>query len=300
MTSHFVDLPLSWKRTPAQNPVFKTIALGRMRWLSLAEIPQHSELPQSLLTNFRRGVLIRGCSRSVAEELRPHGFRSMYIGSEALLDLNLKPFSKKSLQELVRRGNRHGRILEVPFNEKNRQRIEQLKKGSPYGSRPQLQHLFRNQFEQGLRCFVFESKTKEWLAAITISDVHRHKVQTELLLRRKSAPTGIMEALAEFIFGQLKKEQKETWSLGEVPFLKNPSARSFKERFAGAAGRRFKFAYNYQGLFHFKDKFSPRWEPVYICANPGINYFSLMRLFIKSNFFKLIAAHVFRIDLAAN
>ncbi len=94
MASHFVDLPLSWKRTPAQKPVFKTIALGRMRWLSLAEIPQYSELPHSLLGNFGQGVLIRGCSRSVAEKLRPHGFRSMYIGAEALLDLNCNPFKK--------------------------------------------------------------------------------------------------------------------------------------------------------------------------------------------------------------
>ena len=79
-----------------------------------------------------------------------------------------------------------------------------------------------------------------------------------------------------------------------MPFLKDPSVRSFKERFTGAAGRRLKFAYNYEGLFHFKDKFSPRWEPVYICANPGINYLSLLRLFVKSNFLSLIAAHLFR------
>ncbi len=294
MTSLFVDLPLSWKRIPTQEPAFKTITLGRMRWLSLAEIPAHSDLSQSVLTHFRHGVLIRGCNRSVADKLRPFGFRSMYIGGEALLNLEQNPFSKKSLRELVRRGRRHGRIIEVPFNEENRLKIERLKTESPYGARPQLRHLFRSQFESGLRCFIFEHFDGDWLAAITLSDVHANKVQTELLLRSKHAPAGIMEALVQSVFDRLKKEQKKIWSLGEVPFLKDRAARSFKERMTGVAGRRFKFAYNYEGLFRFKNKFSPRWEPVYICANPGINYLSLVRLFIKSNFFKLIAAQMFR------
>jgi len=295
MASNFVDLPLSWKRIPRQKPSFKIIALGRMHWLSLAEIPEQSELSQNLFSKSKQGVLIRGCSRSVAETLKPLGFRSLYIGREALLDLDKNPFTKKSLRALVRRGLRHGRIIEIPFNRKNQRKIEQLKRESPYGSRPQLRHLFRSEFESGLRCFVFENNNNDWLAALSISDVHPHKVQTELLLRRKDAPVGVMEALAESVFGQLKKEQKKIWSLGEVPFLQDPSARSFKERLAGAAGRRLQFAYNYQGLFRFKDKFSPRWEPVYICANPGINYLSLFRLFIKSNFLKLAATQIFRI-----
>lgn len=300
MQASLVDLPLSWKRIPARNAVFKSLSLGRLRWLSLAEIPAHADLSQSLLTHFKKGVLIRGCSRSVVEKLRPLGFHSMYIGGEALLNLEQNPFRKKSLRELVRRGKRNGKMIEIPYNEKNRLRIEALKKKSPYGSRPQLRHLFRSEFESGLRCFVFENRNGDWLAAISISDVHARKVQTELLLRSEKAPAGIMEALVHTVFFQLKKENKKIWSLGEVPFLKEAAAHSLKERLTCAAGRRFKFAYNYQGLFHFKNKFSPQWEPIYICANPGINYISLVRLFIKSNFLNLIAAHLFRKKAAAN
>ncbi len=172
------DLPLSWKRTDLDEPVFKTIPIGTHHWLSLAEVPpdfKMDELDKNFPAQPSKKLLIRGCNRPVVRFLNKFGFRSFYIGQEAVLDLSQNPFEKKSLMALVKRGLKHGRIIEIPFNIENKHKIEQLKAESLYRSRPKLKHLFRTEFESGMRGFIFENIQHDWLAAITLSPVHSKK-----------------------------------------------------------------------------------------------------------------------------
>jgi len=294
MTMTALDaLPASWKITDIRRPHFKMVRLGwnRVRWFCLAELPEDEsmeELLQLLLSRSPQGLVIRGCGRELADKLIQHNFEPLYVGREAVLDLSREHFRKKSLKELVRRGQKKGMVKEVPFSALAQARITELRRMSPHGKKPQLRHLFRMDFEPDDRCFVFETANNIWKAAITLSRSAHSKIQTELLVRHAAAPAGSMEALIDHIFFQLKKEGYRFWSLGEVPFIPPEKRRlPFKDRTVLWTGRLFNYAYNARGLFRFKNKFDPLWQDVYLCGYPAVSFYTLWGLFQKSNFSRL-------------
>ncbi len=287
------DIPLSWIRSASTRIVDRVdLHTRKVHWLALINLGREDTLEEVLGRYTRRygeRMLIRGCSERVRKTLSKHGFQSICIGKEAVLELNRNLLQKKSLRELVRRGNRHGRTVEIPYSDANRMRIGRLKKISRHGPEPQLQHLFRNHFTPGNRAFVFEDGNGNWLAAVTISQMNKNKMQTELLLRASSAPVGVMEALVVSVFEVLQKEGHAYWSLGEVPFTAaSGGGRRTKQSLVNLAGRTLNFAYNYKGLFQFKNKFQPRWENVFICARPRVSLRMMAELLYQTNLVHLM------------
>jgi lysylphosphatidylglycerol synthetase-like protein (DUF2156 family) len=53
-------------------------------------------------------------------------------------------------------------------------------------------------------------------------------------------------------------------------------------------GRRLRFAYNYKGLYLFKNKFSPTWIDYYFCIKPKLTFYVLIKVLIKTNLHKII------------
>ena len=235
------------------------------------------------------GIVIRGCSEEIAGFLKQHDFQCIQIAREALLDLNSDPFAKKSLKNLIKRGFRHGIVKEIEYNRLNHEKILDLKQKSRHGQKPQLRYLYRTDFEETTRGFVFETDSGMWLGALTISKINFNKYQTEMLLRFSDAPVGIMEALIFSVFTRLKEENYRFWSLGEVPFVGIDAGRaSLKEKLIKFGAPLFTYAYNYKTLYAFKNKFNPSWEKIYLCGYPSLTYRTLWNIFIKSNFLKLI------------
>ena len=297
MSDTAIQLPLSWKQITGQQIRTRYVQLQKTRWISLAEVPvdfDKNRIIQDLGLNREKRLVIRGCNHNLAKALQPFGFKSAYVGQEAVLDLSKSAFDKKSLAQLADRGLRKGSVTEVSFSKYNQQRIKTLKAESVHGTVPQLANLFRNQFEGDMRAFVYRDNSGEWLAAITLSKSRKDKMQTELLLRKATAPSGAMESLIQLIERTLKSEGWKLWSLGEVPFVADKTANTVSGRLISQIGRYLNFAYDARGLFHFKNKFSPRWEPVYLCAKPGVNLPVLYTLFIKSNLLKLAWFKIYR------
>ncbi len=295
-----LDLPLSWVRTKSlsikQNSFqFKTTKLD---WISLAEIPNAKHFQQilcELQSSSPRGLLIRGCSTEIARQLKSNQFEAMPIGQEALLNLNHNLSSKKSLKDLINRGQRKGCCRKINLNKENKRKLDLFRKQSSHGKKPQLKHLFIDDFTENTQCFVWENNKGKWQAAITISKVNGSKAQTELLLRKKDAPVGTMEALIDYVFNFLKTEGFKIWSLGEVPFILPDNKNRFsKSSLLAWIGNRLSFAYNSQSLYNFKNKFSPSWQPVYLCGYPKISLASLLELSIRSKYFKLVLNQLLR------
>jgi len=289
------DLPLSWERVNCTQPHFLTIPLrkNKTNWFSLAEIPESWDFKPALKEMkiiSPGGIVIRGCSKEISNFVCAHQFQCIQIAVEAVLNLHGNHFNKKSLRLLIKRGLRHGSVREIEYNKENHDKILSLKQQSPHGSKPQLRYLFRTEFEANTRCFVFETLSKSWLAAITISKINFEKYQTEMLVRVFNAPVGIMEALIHSIFRQLQEEKYRYWSLGEVPFtgINSQHGVSIKEKIIKYGAPLFTYAYNYKTLYTFKNKFNPVWQEIYLCGYPSITYRTLWNIFIKSNFLKLI------------
>ncbi len=293
-------LPLSWARKEISHPrlYHLTLPLSGYHWIHRADIPWHLSFPQvyhSEIAGLPGGFVMRGCMPEVRNFLIRQGCECLLIGSEAVLNLENPAIRKKSLWELNKRGLRRGRIVEVT-NEPHAYRLFMaLKRNSVHGKEPQLQHLFRDGWEEASRYFVFETPEQQWLGGISISRNNHDSWHTELILRIPGAPVGIMEALFHQVQLVLREEGYRYWSLGEVPFYGQGVQQSLKSKFAFHAGHLLKFAYRYDGLYRFKNKFSPQWQPLYVCASHRISWKMLLDLFVQSGYIRLAAYKLFHL-----
>jgi len=292
------DLPLSWTRSTSHSVQKEAVAFktSRMHWISLAHIPENkdfNDILAQLHAGYPQGLLLRGCSAAIAHELAKVGFEIIPIGQEAVIDLKKPVFKNRNLRQSARSGNRHNTIRRVELNQQNRKKLNRLKKESRHGGKPQLKNLFIDTFSPHTQCFVAENDMG-WNAAITFSHVNRYKAQAELLLRKSCAAGGTMEALIEQALKYTREKGYHFFSLGEVPFeIKHSRNQPLKSRIACKIGKAAHFAYNSATLYKFKDKFSPNWQPLYLCGYPNISIRTLAEMAIRTNYFKLVIFQLF-------
>ncbi len=259
-----------WVNNPQYQ--FNLAALENYNRLFLADMP----------------IVVSSCNTEMAHYFKKENFEIMKFGKEAVLNLSSNHFEKKSLKELVRTGMRNGNVEEIPYSYENKYALESFKSECVHGDEPQLKYFFNDQFLSSNRLFIMRSREGLWLGGLLITCADNENVKTDLILRRKNSPNGVMEAVIYHIFRKLKKEGYKNWSLGEVPYIVYDSPKISKEFLINFAGRRLKFAYNYLGLYNFKNKFNPDWKDVYLCCKPGISLFTIIKISWFSNLFKLI------------
>jgi len=293
-------IPLSWLRSDTPNPRFKSVRLplSGLRWIHSAEIPgglTFEEAYAELAERFGDGILIRGCRAEIAGFLVNRGFGAVRTGAEALVDLDCDVPS--AAKEISRRGLRWGSVEEIPCTEEFTGRVSRFWSISSHGSKPRLRYLFHSAFDPRTRCFVFRTPDDRWLGAVTVSMTSASGAHTEMMLRAEDAPTGVMDALFVEIMDALRGEGMKELSLGEVPFVDcgydentaSPYGQYIKEKLLFGMGSLLKYAYNFGSLYRFKNKFRPRWEPVYICA-PKISWTALADIFVESGFYAVSGA----------
>lgn len=286
------SLPLSWSINNGRSfhKLEKTVKIKNLTWLAYQQtnfFKITNQLKKNDLSNKKEKFLIRGCNTTQMNNLKQFGYSSFQFGMEAIIKTNQNPFEKTSLMSLVKRGMRHGKIQTLPFTEENKKRLDDFKKESRHGDYVQLENLFQTDFSEQNKLFVFIDKFENWLGAILVSNNSSSKLHTELILKRKESPVGIMETLIYKIFHEAKDQEIEELSLGEVPFIFS-SKKNLLSKISFLAGKNLKFAYNYKGLYNFKNKFQPIWQPLFICSNSKNKFLDLFLIFHYSNFSKLI------------
>ena len=292
------NLPLSWIYSPSHPFQIKPINLldKNFIWLALAISPT-----LNFINEIKNGcgvnkILIRGCDEKISEVLFEYGYKRIYSGQEAVLNFSTNHFKKKSLRHLIRRGSRHGKIIEYIYSINVADKLQQFKRQCSHAHEPQLKNLFCTEFSDQMKLYVFEDHRKEWLGAVMVSRNSETKLHTELLLRKWNAPVGIMESLIFHIFENLKNNGIIELSLGEVPFImsKNRDNISIKDHIINRIGKSLRCVYNYKGLYNFKNKFNPEWNDIYICGKPNISFINLFLLSLRTNFFRLLLYKLFK------
>ena len=284
--------PFSFCRTFDEKVQHAEIKLSQnVAWLVVNRLPYNYSFTDDLqkcITEYTNGCIIDGCNESTAKFLSDNGFEKIKLGKEAVLELNGNHFKKKSIEELVRRGLRNRNFKEIPFSDKTAEKLLSFKKECSHGKKPQLKYLFTDELQEFNRLFVLSDENGNWLGAIMVSDKDKDFAQTELILRKKSAPVGIMEAIIYSVYNILIKEGYEYWSLGAVPFISYDQSFFSKSGFINSSGRKMRFAYNYKGLYDFKNKFNPIWLDYYLCVKPKLKLSLIFSIFIKTNLMNLI------------
>ena len=278
---------------------FKTIPIVFSKeWITEVRLPFDLKtldfFGDFIKSNTQKSLIFDGCNEGIKNLLSEYKFNSLLVGQEAILNLNVNHFQKKSLCELIKRGMRNGSVKELKYSDSNISLLEKFKQQSSIANLPKLQNLFCTTLEKYIRLFVFADNNDQWLALITISHKTEKIMQTELILRKSKNPIGIMEALIFEIFNTLKKEGIRIYGhlvrfrlLVQIPF-------SFSKQWAiNFIGRRLRFAYNYKGLFNFKNKFTPAWIDYYICFNNNLSFLQLFDLMRKTNLLSLVLKKIY-------
>lgn len=295
-------IPLSWSSKEVGQPKFNSVnlPLSGLPWIYNAEIPMGcniEELVNQLESSYNGGYLLRGCKTELVKHMDQKGYEIIRTGAEAIVDLdNLDNFSR-SLNDLVVRGSKHGKVQEIALTSSNSLKVSSFINHTPYALKPNLQYLFNKSFDSNTRCFVMKTFEDKWLGVVTVSKQAADCIHTEMILRDRNAPVGVMEFLFFGVMDKLRSEGYKHFSLGEVPFVTPESReennfglsvkRSLQEFILFKSGHLLQYAFNYKGLFDFKNKFNPTWEPVYICATPTLPFVSLIDLFYKTGYFNL-------------
>ena len=302
-TDSISQLPLSWARTSTAEPVFNLVKLPFTSpgWIPTAEIPHHTSFDQIYrehLSPLPHGFVLQSCGLSLRDYLIRQGCQVAPMGAEAVLDLPWR--GKRSVRELARRGRRHGAVYEIELSQMHQNKLAQLIRKAPSRQGAQLHYTERLEFDTSTRCFVFETVEKKWLGAITLSTISPNYVHTELLLRHPEAPVGIMEALITAIAQQMALEGVSHLSLGNVTPLpaaesetifaahRHPKELWTRSQLSFRLGRTLNFAYNAEGLWRFKNKFTPRWAPLYLCASPRLSWATVAGLIQATGYFNLV------------
>jgi len=285
-------LPFSICRYHGKEPKSHFEVLNKnTKWLTFTRLPYNHDFGRyikELIEKTNGGILIDGCNERFANYLANYGFKILSIGTEAVLNIHNDHFKKKSLKVLIKRGLRKKIFEEISYSTEMRKRLNNFKAECSHGKEPQLKYLFNNEFEPFFRLFVLKDENDKWYGAFMLSNKENNFAQTELILRRRNAPVGVMEALIFSIFNRLKNEKYEFWSLGAVPFTVYDDKLFTMEGMINFVGRKLRFAYNYKGLYFFKNKFSPTWIEYYFCIKPKLTFYVLIKVLIKTNLHKLI------------
>ena len=85
----------------------------------------------------------------------------------------------------------------------------------------------------------------------------------DLMRRRPDSPNGVMELMLVHLIERFRAEGDEGMTLGFAP-LANIEGEGIVARTLRAIYERESTAFNFKGLFEFKDKWRPRWEPRYL------------------------------------
>lgn len=287
-----MELPLSWMRGLYPRADFRHTALRhkQARWVHFASIPADITLDgwlDGLKSSEGEAVILRGCSQPLADALKGRGFDLLPVGMEA--EIPLGSFSPGTgLRELERRAAKRGRIVPFLVDEQRAGEMQAVWENSVHAGRPVLKKLFRNERSFHRRGLAFVQAGGQWLAFITWSHNNSRKRHLEQMVRRREAPAGVMEALILELIRKTVRDGYQTLSLGEVPFFFpegfSPGARA---GFIAAGGRRLSRIYNARGLHHFKNKFHPQWQPVYICGKPKVSWLHLVEMAWHSRFVHL-------------
>ncbi len=300
-------LPLSWRQqAQGLRPDFRTLALplrGLRRptaWITFADVPAGlalSETSALLLNTLQAHNLDRWVIRGV----HPRFFESLPVevaltGREALLDLhNPHHVHRPAIRALARRGLRHGQILALDLHRIDdlppslQGAYRRLKQRVTARYEVPLIHMYRRQVLQSDRLWVFRRHGQDQLlGAISVIASGPGAWHTEVLMRDPEAPVGIMEALVQRVFEDLRQENQRYWSLGEVPFYPTAPPQGLKARAIVATGQQIEFAYRARGLFHFKQKFQPLWRPVYLCGSPHLYWSDMASMFWSTQASRLV------------
>jgi phosphatidylglycerol lysyltransferase len=233
----------------------------------------------SLFDNYCYENSLKSIYYRVPEESLPlyleKGKKSMFIGQEAILDLEtftMEGGSRKSLRNAINRIKDHGFKCTIhipPIKDGILQKVKSVSdEWLSYNERHEII------FSQGM--FVWEEIKQQTLITVEnaeekvvaflniIPDYAQNEGTYDLMRKTNDAPGGVMDFILIELFNYLKSQNYRYVNLGFAPMSGLNDAHTFKEKSMKFAYERIRSFSHYKGLREFKEKFDPVWYNKYL------------------------------------
>lgn len=210
------------------------------------------------------------------------GLGLIKLGQEALIPLasfGLEGKKRQSFRNAINKYQRQGYSFEIlPSNEVQRWLPELRSISDAWMREKNAQEkrfsmgFFNEEYLQ--RCDVAVVKKDGQIFAFSNIWALRNRGQISMDLMRylPGSPNGIMEFLSISLALWAKEQGYTYFSLGMAPLsgLENHALAPLWHKIGNTI---FKFGgdlYNFEGVYFYKDKFNPQWNPAYLAAPPGL------------------------------
>ena len=217
-----------------------------------------------------------------AEVLAANGLKTLKIGEEAMIPVqtwNLDREGFKWLRSALRRIQRAGlEVVELP-TPLSAHDLEELGEVSDAwlvdgGHRERTFTLGQFDIDELNATTVIALRERETGRVVAFANIipsYRSRAgNIDLMRRRPDAPNGAMDALFVALIERFRNAGLETMSLGMVPFV-GADGETLPARAIRLLYERGERAFNSQGLFRFKNKWHPEWEPRYLVYQSDID-----------------------------
>lgn len=210
------------------------------------------------------------------------GFMPRKVGETALIDVadySLAGTAKQNLRTARNKAEREGCAFEVREGPHPPDVLEACRAVSD-------QWLARHKGSE--KAFSLGRFDADWLSGQTLALVRqggqiiafanlwttpdRSTLMVDLMRFRTDAPRAVMEYLFVEVIGWAKAQGYRSFDLGMAPLagLANGRGAPVLSRLGAFVFENGEGLYGFQGLRRFKDKFQPRWAPVYLAAPPSV------------------------------
>ena len=215
-------------------------------------------------------------------ELARHGMKMLKIGEEAIIAVqnwDIESKANKSLRSALRRIERSGlHVVELarPLSERDFSELGEVSDAwladAGHRERTFTVGRFGPQLIEATRVLALRDEGSGRIVAFANilpsygSDIGNF----DLMRRRPDAPNGAMDALFVALIHHFRDAGLTGMTLGLVPFV-NADNDTLPGRAVRLLYERGEAAFNSQGLFHFKDKWGPGWEPRYLAYQRDVD-----------------------------
>lgn len=269
-------LPLGWswgrverrRSVPlASGPVFIHSAV-------LSNVESESALLDQLAKENPGGFVFKSCDREFLDRAGVRKSSRLLLAHSARIALQGFRVPKK-VRQLA--GKAEGIPITEESVETTARELYSLASVLFPGGQP-VRYFYRLEPEVEDRCFIARSDAGT-AGIVTMSRYAPDGWHVDLLLRHPEAPPGVMEQLILHVIKVLADDGITMLNLGEVPLVapsdaQSPAPPSKRELRAARWGAQIAALvaplYNIAGLYQFKNKFEPIWEPRYYVGIPKL------------------------------
>ena len=216
---------------------------------------------------------------SIEEENLPlfekYGFKSLNIGSEAFIDPNtftIEGGKAKHLRQALKKMDNLGYTTKVYSGADIYQVLWRLRNVSRewltymHGSEKLFTDgRFDEKYLLTSKIIVVTDKSGHISAFVNFNNYGKNSMIVDLMRHEKDALSETMLYIFLKLFYWAKNNGYETISLGNASLYRvGESGSSFAEKTFKLVFHRFNNFYNFKGLYVFKSKFDPKWEPRFL------------------------------------